>query len=141
MVEDIVGCKWSLAVLGAVRSGVQRPGALEHAIEGLSKKVLNERLSKLVRLGILERQAYAEKRSKRNERKCMLRGRPNVGLESVVLFSASAAIAGVISMFEEPKVARPAERVQVLRPEVSKDQEIRLESEHLPAFSRLVVEE
>jgi DNA-binding HxlR family transcriptional regulator len=60
MVEDIVGCKWSLAVLGAVRSGVQRPGALEHAIEGLSKKVLNERLSKLVRLGILERQAYAE---------------------------------------------------------------------------------
>lgn len=60
MVEDIVGCKWSLAVLGAVRSGVQRPGALEHAIEGLSKKVLNERLSKLVRFGILEKQAYAE---------------------------------------------------------------------------------
>ena len=60
MVEDVVGCKWSLAVLGAVRSGVQRPGALEHAIEGLSKKVLNERLSKLVRFGILEKQAYAE---------------------------------------------------------------------------------
>jgi hypothetical protein len=33
MVEDIVGCKWSLAVLGAVRGGVCRPGALEHAIE------------------------------------------------------------------------------------------------------------
>ncbi len=60
MVEDIVGCKWSLAVLGAVRSGVQRPGALEHAIEGLSKKVLNERLSKLVRFGILEKQAFVE---------------------------------------------------------------------------------
>ena len=37
MVEDIVGCKWSLAVLGAVRGGVCRPGAMEHAIEGLSK--------------------------------------------------------------------------------------------------------
>jgi DNA-binding HxlR family transcriptional regulator len=60
MVEDIVGCKWSLAVLGAVRKGVCRPGAMEHAIQGLSKKVLNERLSKLVRFGILERQAYPE---------------------------------------------------------------------------------
>ena len=60
MVEDIVGCKWSLAVLGAVRGGVCRPGAMEHAIEGLSKKVLNERLNKLVRFGILEKQAYPE---------------------------------------------------------------------------------
>ncbi len=60
MVEDIVGCKWSLAVLGAVRDGVHRPGALEHAIDGVSKKVLNERLSKLVRFGILEKQAYPE---------------------------------------------------------------------------------
>jgi DNA-binding HxlR family transcriptional regulator len=60
MVEDIVGCKWSLAVLGAVRGGVYRPGAMEHAIDGLSKKVLNERLSKLVRFGILEKQVYPE---------------------------------------------------------------------------------
>ena len=60
MVEDIVGCKWSLAVLGAIRGGVCRPGAMEHAIEGLSKKVLHERLSKLVRFGILEKQAYRE---------------------------------------------------------------------------------
>jgi DNA-binding HxlR family transcriptional regulator len=60
MVEDIVGCKWSLAVLGAVRGGVCRPGAMEHAIEGLSKKVLNERLAKLVRFGILDKHAYPE---------------------------------------------------------------------------------
>ena len=60
MVEDIVGCKWSLAVLGAVRGGVCRPGAMEHAIDGLSKKVLNERLNKLVRFGILEKHAYPE---------------------------------------------------------------------------------
>lgn len=60
MVEDIVGCKWSLAVIGAVRGGVHRPGALEHAIDGLSKKVLNERLGKLVRFGILEKHAYVE---------------------------------------------------------------------------------
>ena len=60
MVEDIVGCKWSLAVLGAVRHGVHRPGALEHAITGLSKKVLNERLAKLVRFGILDKESFAE---------------------------------------------------------------------------------
>lgn len=60
MVEDIVGCKWSLAVLGMVNQGVRRPGAMEHAIPGLSKKVLNERLRKLVRFGILEKRTYAE---------------------------------------------------------------------------------
>lgn len=60
MVEDIVGCKWSLAVLGAVRGGVRRPGALEQAIPGVSKKVLNERLRKLVRFGILDKRSYPE---------------------------------------------------------------------------------
>jgi DNA-binding HxlR family transcriptional regulator len=60
MVEDIVGCKWSLAVLGAVRKGIVRPGAMEHAIDGLSKKVLNERLAKLLRFGILDKQSFAE---------------------------------------------------------------------------------
>lgn len=60
MVEDVVGCKWSLAVLGMVRGGVHRPGAMEHAIPGLSKKVLNERLRKLVRFGILSKRSYAE---------------------------------------------------------------------------------
>lgn len=55
-----MGCKWSLGVLAAVRQGVNRPGAIEHRIEGLSKKVLNQRLSKLVRYGILKRQAHDE---------------------------------------------------------------------------------
>ncbi|MBL8380232.1 MAG: helix-turn-helix transcriptional regulator [Burkholderiales bacterium] len=60
MVEDIVGCKWSIAVLTLVRKGVNRPGAMEHAIEGLSAKVLNERLRKLMRYGILGRTSYPE---------------------------------------------------------------------------------
>jgi DNA-binding HxlR family transcriptional regulator len=60
MVEDIIGCKWSLTVLALVRDGVSRPGAMEHAVEGLSAKVLNERLRKLMRFGILERTSYAE---------------------------------------------------------------------------------
>jgi DNA-binding HxlR family transcriptional regulator len=60
MVEDIVGCKWSLAVLGRLREGVIRPGALEQSLPGISAKVLTERLRKLQRYGILARVAYPE---------------------------------------------------------------------------------
>lgn len=60
MVESIIGCKWSLTVLSLVRKGVCRPGEMEHAIEGLSGKVLNERLTKLVRFGILDKASFAE---------------------------------------------------------------------------------
>jgi DNA-binding HxlR family transcriptional regulator len=60
MVEDIVGCKWSLAVLDLVRRGVRRPGAMEHAIDGLTAKVLNERLRKLQKYGILNKKSFPE---------------------------------------------------------------------------------
>jgi len=60
MVESIIGCKWSLTVLSLVRKGVRRPGEMEHAIDGLSGKVLNERLTKLVRYGILDKVSFAE---------------------------------------------------------------------------------
>ena len=58
--ESVIGCKWSLTVIDLVRRGVHRPGAMEHAIDGLSAKVLNERLVKLVRFGILEKTSFAE---------------------------------------------------------------------------------
>ncbi len=45
--EDVVGCKWSAAVLAAIGRGVRRPGQLERFIPGISTKVLNERLRKL----------------------------------------------------------------------------------------------
>jgi len=57
---EVVGCKWSVEVLRAVRGGVRRPGALERAIAGISTKVLNERLAKLQRLGLVARTAYPE---------------------------------------------------------------------------------
>lgn len=60
MVEDIVGCKWSLCVLDLVNRGIVRPGAMQKSIRGLSTKVLNERLRKLTHFGILSRQIYAE---------------------------------------------------------------------------------
>lgn len=60
MVESIVGCKWSLSVLGAIRRGVHRPGELERACTGISTKVLNERLRKMVRFQIVARTSYGE---------------------------------------------------------------------------------
>ena len=58
--EDVVGCKWSVSVLQAVAAGISRPGALERHIAGISTKVLSERLRKLTRYGLLDKQAYAE---------------------------------------------------------------------------------
>ena len=60
MVEDIIGCKWSLTVLGLVAQGVSRPGAMQRRVPGLTAKVLNERLRKLLRFGIIERHVFAE---------------------------------------------------------------------------------
>jgi DNA-binding HxlR family transcriptional regulator len=60
MVESIIGCKWSLHVLDLVKRGIARPGAMSRAVRGLTTKVLNERLAKMCRFGILERVAYPE---------------------------------------------------------------------------------
>ena len=58
--EDIVGCKWSVSVLMAVQQGVNRPGALERHIDGISTKVLSERLRKLTNYGLLDKTVYPE---------------------------------------------------------------------------------
>ena len=60
MVEDIVGCKWSLTIIRLVQEGIVRPGKMERSVDGLTTKVLNERLKKLTNYGILERHAYPE---------------------------------------------------------------------------------
>lgn len=58
--EDVIGCKWSVSVLRSVAGGVSRPGALERHVQGISTKVLSERLRKLTGYGLLARHAYAE---------------------------------------------------------------------------------
>ena len=58
--EDVVGCKWSVSVLQAVSQGVNRPGALERHIAGISTKVLSERLRKLTQYGLLDKQVHPE---------------------------------------------------------------------------------
>ncbi|MFK7795351.1 MAG: winged helix-turn-helix transcriptional regulator [Gammaproteobacteria bacterium] len=60
MVEDIVGCKWSLSVIEAVKNDIVRPGEIQRSIEGISTKVLNERFNKMLRYGILEKTIFPE---------------------------------------------------------------------------------
>lgn len=56
--EDVVGCKWSAGVVAAIGAGVRRPGELERYIPGISTKVLNERLRKLLVFGLITRQEF-----------------------------------------------------------------------------------
>lgn len=56
--EDVVGCKWSAAVLAAIGRDVTRPGQLERFIPGISTKVLNERLRKLLDYGLIVRREF-----------------------------------------------------------------------------------
>jgi DNA-binding HxlR family transcriptional regulator len=59
-VEAVFGCKWSLRILGLIRKGVNRPGAIERALVGLTPKVQAHYFRRMVELGILERVVFAE---------------------------------------------------------------------------------
>ncbi|GAB4310792.1 MAG: helix-turn-helix domain-containing protein [Candidatus Sumerlaeia bacterium] len=61
MVESIVGCKWSVRILWLLAEGCCRPSAIMRQCPGLSAKVLNERLRKLQRFGIVERVVSGDK--------------------------------------------------------------------------------
>ncbi len=58
--EEVIGCKWSVSVLKAVERGINRPGALEREIAGISTKVLSERLRKLTDYALLEKRSFPE---------------------------------------------------------------------------------
>lgn len=60
MVEYIVGCKWSMQILSLICQGVDRPGAITRSINGLTTKVQNDCLRKMVSFGILKKFSYPE---------------------------------------------------------------------------------
>ena len=60
MLEYIVGCKWSIRILTLIRQGVDRPGAITRSIDGLTTKVQNDCLNKMLSFGILEKISYPE---------------------------------------------------------------------------------
>lgn len=61
MVESIIGCKWSVRLLRLIADGCSRPSALLRSSPGLSTKVMNERLRKMTRFGIVQRSVFGEK--------------------------------------------------------------------------------
>src|SRR6516165_11895804 len=60
LLEDVIGCRWTISVLRAVVQGVNRPGALERHIDGISAKVLSDRLRHFTHAGIFDRVQYPE---------------------------------------------------------------------------------
>jgi DNA-binding HxlR family transcriptional regulator len=60
MLEYVIGCKWSIRILMLIQQKVNRPGAITRSITGLTTKVLNDCLAKMVSFGILAKTAYPE---------------------------------------------------------------------------------
>jgi DNA-binding HxlR family transcriptional regulator len=59
-VEAVFGCKCSIRILQLIRRGVRRPGEIERSVAGLTTKVQHHYLRRMVSLGILEREVFAE---------------------------------------------------------------------------------
>jgi DNA-binding HxlR family transcriptional regulator len=60
LIEDVLGCRWTMSVLRAVAGGVSRPGVLERHIEGISTKILSDRLRRFTIAGIFDRIQFPE---------------------------------------------------------------------------------
>jgi DNA-binding HxlR family transcriptional regulator len=105
MVENIVGCKWSVRLLQLCADGYTRPSALLRACPGLSAKVMNERLRKMVRFGIVRRSVQGEKPPIEVEYLLTPFGRRFLGIIDEVRRLQEAVDRGTIPRGEE---ARPA---------------------------------
>lgn len=55
MVVSVVDCPWSPRILALLADGGSRPGALLGACPGLTAKVMNEKLEKMIAFGLAER--------------------------------------------------------------------------------------
>lgn len=58
---DVFGCKWTLAIIDAIRGGARRPAQIRRQLPDLSDKVLHERLAKLERYGLLRRRRFDDR--------------------------------------------------------------------------------
>jgi len=59
-IVQILGCKWSLAILDAIDRGIVRPGRIEKELSGISPKVLHQCMNRLSRDRIIEKSIYPE---------------------------------------------------------------------------------
>jgi DNA-binding HxlR family transcriptional regulator len=58
--EDCLGCKWTIPILISISEGFNRPGILLKTNQGLSTKVLNECLGRLIEYKIIQKFTYPE---------------------------------------------------------------------------------
>lgn len=60
MVETIFACKWSLTILHLIQNDINRPGAMVRSVEGLTPKVMNHCLGKLLEFSIIEKEVFPQ---------------------------------------------------------------------------------
>ena len=56
----LIGSKWSMLLLCALRAGPKRTGELKRRLEGVSAKMLTQTLRELERHGIVQREDFGE---------------------------------------------------------------------------------
>jgi len=61
--QEILKCKWTLKIMDSLAKGARRPAELGRELEGLSKKVLHDRLGKLEKNEIVIREVVSERPS------------------------------------------------------------------------------
>lgn len=57
---DVVGGRWKVEILHCLFKGTQRFSALQHAIEGVTQKVLTQQLRELEADRVISREVYPE---------------------------------------------------------------------------------
>ncbi len=97
MVESIVGCKWSVGLLRLLADGCSRPSAILRASTGLSAKVMNERLRKMLGFGIVSRTVFGDKPPVEVEYALTPFGRRFIGIIEEVRRLQEAVDSGAIS--------------------------------------------
>lgn len=107
MVESIIGCKWSVRLLGLLADGCTRPSALLRACPGLSAKVMNERLRKMMHFGIARRTVFGEKPPVEVEYALTPFGRRFIGILEAVRHLQDALDRGAIEADDGREKAAP----------------------------------
>jgi DNA-binding HxlR family transcriptional regulator len=60
MLLDVISCKWTHTLLTLIADDVIRPGEIQSRVEGLSIKVMNESLMRLVSYKMLTKDVFNE---------------------------------------------------------------------------------
>jgi DNA-binding HxlR family transcriptional regulator len=112
LVESIVGCKWSVRLLQLCAEGHARPSAFLRACPGLSAKVMNERLRKMIRFGIVRRTVFGDKPPIEVEYRLTPFGRRFLGIVEEVRKLQDAIDRGLVTQSgTAPKAANRRDRL------------------------------